>query len=304
MDAKITKQRLGNLLSYDWLKILVVVGIAVVLLVVFFTMVGTRPTKYQTYSIYGYTDLSAGTDEYGLADALENKGVFSYDILKTSVESFSGNEYASTVYTARRMAGEGTVMFVTDLPEYDENGELTQESTLSSLLGDSLYDGKTVGGFMDTRYWMQECESYLTRFFGADWRTNEEPSETAVRDSFLARNGKDKRFRSAANKEAGIAQERARIVKLRTDFLFLEQAFENGDLSHTECTAGNGNTYAAGICVGALKNVSKLFYYVDENNSVTAEHVNVMLFYNDYGVGDDLRYETVSFLRYLVETYN
>ena len=33
MDARITKQRLGNLLSYDWLKMLIAIAIAVCVIV-------------------------------------------------------------------------------------------------------------------------------------------------------------------------------------------------------------------------------------------------------------------------------
>ena len=54
MDAKITKTRLGLLLSYDWIKI---VGswVAVVLLwLLIFTMTATRATTGQSFELYAY----------------------------------------------------------------------------------------------------------------------------------------------------------------------------------------------------------------------------------------------------------
>ena len=57
MDARITKQRLANLISYDWLKILVTIAAFVLVLVVLFTTTATRPAKEQQIAIYAHTDL-------------------------------------------------------------------------------------------------------------------------------------------------------------------------------------------------------------------------------------------------------
>ena len=57
MDARITKQRLSNLISYDWLKMLVTILVFVLVLVLLFTMTATRPRKDQEFAIYAHTDL-------------------------------------------------------------------------------------------------------------------------------------------------------------------------------------------------------------------------------------------------------
>ena len=125
MDARITKQRLGNLISYDWLKMLVTIVVFVLVLVLLFTMTATRPKNTQEYSIYAYTDLTATSSFTNLGDTLEERDVLSYDILAINSESFAGNNYASATYSARRAAGQGTVMFITDNPVYetDDNGD-------------------------------------------------------------------------------------------------------------------------------------------------------------------------------------
>ncbi len=109
MDAKITKQRLANLLAYDWLKILVTIAVAVLALVLLFTMTATNPTTAQTFTIYGYTDLRVGTENMSLDSRLEENKVFSYDILKIGSESFYGNSYSAAAYTAGRGRRHGDV---------------------------------------------------------------------------------------------------------------------------------------------------------------------------------------------------
>ena len=44
MDAKITKQRLGLLLSYDWIKIIGICAAAVLVWALLFTTMATRAT--------------------------------------------------------------------------------------------------------------------------------------------------------------------------------------------------------------------------------------------------------------------
>ena len=139
MDARITKQRLGNLISYDWLKMLVTIVCFVLVLVLLFTMTATRPRNTQEYGVYAYTDLSTTSSFSNLGETLLERDVFSYDILAVSAEGFSGNNYASATYSARRAAGQGTVMLLTDNRVYqtDENGEpvVETESQLYSFTG-------------------------------------------------------------------------------------------------------------------------------------------------------------------------
>ena len=301
MDAKITKQRLGNLLSYDWLKILVAIAVAVTALTVFFTMVRTRPTGAQTYTVYGYSGLQRGNDFLSLEDSIED--VFSYDILKVNADSFDGNRYQEMAFTARRAAGEGTVMFVSDYVLDDGNEETKEMSDLSLLAQNYLSDraGDEANSLLlDTKKYLADAESYLQKYFGENWREGT-LDEAAARATFDKRNGKDKRFRYRKSKyEQGVVQEYARLNKLREDYLFVLKAFEENKLSHTEYTADDGQTYSVGICLGAL-NIRNLFYYTVDGVQ-SGEKVNLIVFNNGERMGD-LKFETFSFLRYLVERY-
>ena len=301
MDAKITKQRLGNFLSYDWLKILIAIAAAAVALSLFFTMVGTRPTEAQSFEVYGYFDVTTGSDFNGLSDDLDKKDAFSYEMLTVTSESFSFETYGSTVYTARRSAGEGTVMFLTDFVTYDEEGKLKEDSVLKSLTANALVDSdRAGGGFFDTAYFMESSRAYLARFFGEDLTA--ELDEKAAEESFLARNNRDKRFLSESKKQKGIEQEKARLIKLKADYLAVEAAFGRGALTHRIVEDENGKTHSAGIGVGNLKGISNLFYYKNGEEIATAD-LALVIFYNNYGKQNELRYDTLSFLSYLVEKY-
>ena len=74
MDAKITKKRLGHQLSYDWIKIAGTCILAVVLLLVLFTTIATRPTAGQTFDFYTFFDVRFNSSRLGSLDTLKEKG--------------------------------------------------------------------------------------------------------------------------------------------------------------------------------------------------------------------------------------
>ena len=134
MDARITKQRLGNLLSYDWLKMLIAIVIAVFLIILLFTMTATRVTNAQTFAVYAYTDLTAGKDFNSLGSTLKTNEVLSYDILETKTEKFSADDRYD-IFSLRRTVGEGTVMFISDVRTYktDDAGNPVYDENLSLI---------------------------------------------------------------------------------------------------------------------------------------------------------------------------
>lgn len=286
LDAKITKQRLGNLLSYDWLKILLVIAAAITALTVFFTMVRTRPTEEQTFTVFGYC-VREGAHHEDEPDADR----FSYEILATASETFDAK--TSYLFSVRRSTGQGTVMFISDITQPDEEGNVVQQSDLMALT-----DGVSGGIALDTKEYMTECRAYLTRFFGEELK-EENLNAELVRETFLSRNGKDKRFRTNAKKEAGILQEEERLKKLRNDYLTVVSAIEDGKLVHKEKTTDD-KTYSVAFGMGELNKISKLYYcgaYEDKQDALC------LVLLNNRNPDSDLRYEAVSYLSYLVQTF-
>lgn len=300
MDARITKSRLSNLLSYDWIKILVAIVVAVLGLVAFFTTIKTRPGRIHTFTVYGYAGIYSGTfANQAERDLLE--GVLSYDILKADFESFGEDEYSDVAYAARRSSGTGNVMFTTTNP--GEGGE----SVLQNVAGGELTEIA-----LDVEQYLSDCEQYLIRFFGENWRTAEVDVAEA-KQCFLKRNGKDNRYRfSAEKREQGVKDECARLEKLREDYLAVLESFQDGTLEYSEVKDESGNLRKNGISLKNLAGVNRLFYYYEEESkAVSTANLCMILFRNDNDAGvaaskveNDLRYECISFIRYLVGKFS
>ncbi len=320
------------MLSYDWLKILAVIALAVLGIYLLFTMVTPTPALDQTFKVFSYYEIKQGTKFSSLGYSLAEKEVFSYDVIKVGQEALSSSD--SQVYTARRAAGEGTVMFVSDVWTYeyetnpdgttktddennpiikkDEQGKdvVAEQSSLYTLGANSVvYQEGIYGDFYDTKYFMRLCEEYLAKFYDDFTQEAQTPKEEVVREVFLARNGKDNRYRSKAKKEEGIVDEGKRIEKLQEDYLYVTEAFASGKLSHTSytITPEEGEPYVVnlGIKMNELRGINQLASYKSnkEGETYVTDELNLMIFNNGIIRNGDLRFETISFLRYLVENY-
>ena len=305
MDARITKSRLANLLSYDWLKIAAVILAAVVAICVFFTMVQTRPGKYHVFTVFGYSGLVAGD---GAQDFLEylQRDVFSYDVLEVEQEAFGESRYSDTVLMARRTTEQGNVMLTSTNPIDPEDPSVT---VLSQLLGG---ENHTIA--LDLDVYFEDCKQYLVRFFGEDWENG--PLIAAEAEAcFLRRNGKDRRFRSEAKRAEGVRAEYERLEQLRRDYRFVMAQVESGALPLLDVEDENGVPRHKALGLGGLAGLRKYFYYTSTTSEEgaegrNAENICIFLFKNDDDAGvpaekveNDLRYEAVSYLRALVERF-
>lgn len=222
MDARITKERLNRMLSYDWLKIVGFCVVAIIVWTLVFTMSATRITASQQFTVINYSGNVSTVNtkmSKSLADAY-NKDVFSYEVIEVNEVDVGGNdEYASTLMETRMTTAEGDVIFVPDITAedygYKFNGETVYDSYVQRLVrlyGYNLmnFDPENENGFF------KSMERYLNRYFGGDYE-NGELDEAAVRVDFLARikDNKDKRFKKEAQVQQGLVDEMARIEKYR-----------------------------------------------------------------------------------------
>lgn len=301
MDARITKRRLADMLSYDWLKIIGASALAALFFCVFFMMIATRPADGQKFYVYAYNGLYGGADFNRLGDDLKNKNAFGYDVLDTGSEVFSsGGIYGNTVFQARRTSGEGRVMFVSDRRTEDEQGKMN--SDLLGFLENAGTEKESFDGFLDPQAFLSETEEYLKSFFGNE--LTGELNEERARDAFMKRNGRDKRYRSAEKKEAGVRQEEARLEKLKNDYLEVKSAVDCKRLEYATYTGYNEKEHVMGFSVKSL-NLTPLVYYVAEEEGMQIrKNSDIVLCLFDNGTREgDLKYETVNFLSYLLNTY-
>ena len=299
MDARITKQRLANMLSYDWLKIVGIIALAAVFFSLFFTMIGTRPTDGQKFYVYSYNGLSVGGDFTQLQEKMKEDNVFAYEILDSGSESFTANKlYGNAAFTARRAAGEGRVMFINDVRKKDENGN--ENSQLLNLIDNKGTPQETFGMFLDPQKFLNECKDYLSAFFGED--LSGDVNHEKVRETFMARNRKDARFRSAAKREEGVLLEEARLEKLKADYL-LVRSEEGKALSYVTYTS-EVREHTIGFSMTQLNITPLVYYTVEKDGEQVQEKTDIALcLFNNGAREGDLKYETVNFLAYLLREY-
>lgn len=333
MDAKITKKRLGNMLSYDWIKI---VALAVALILVWyllFTMTATQLTTAQTFSVYSYIGTSANDlfDKY--PSSLKN--IFSYDIQSITSEDFNnGGNQAATVVQARFSVGEGDAMFVSTVRD-EENGSYTAGegeeaetvyySYLESFLYGYYYSVETFGegGYLD------ELNAYLDQYYLGDYK-NPDPEvaqidETLVKKDFRARLKKlnDKRYKKEAEIKKAEVQELARVESYRLALIEFEGYLEKGYISFQKTALNLQNSlgetetkedyYSINLCpneetMGSLKDA--VFYQktvTDETGTekkvATAENMNLVLLDLSESKYRYSRWEGLKFVNYVVRTH-
>ncbi len=290
MDAKITKSRLGNFLSYEWIKAVLVAALFAVLVVVIMISCGVRVQPGQRFSVMTYMDVWAGNDVQAFGEN-DTKAIFSHGILTGGAEALDTNN-GYDVFPSRRAVGEGDVMFITHGYE---------DSSLQTLIDENRSDS------MDPQLYLSKTEEYLKGFFGGDLTGGVLDTDRATQ-AFYARAEGDNRFRTDAQKAAGVLQEIARMNKLRDDYLFVKNCFADGTYSFTEITKEDGSKVVAAINLSSTKlaRITSLAAYAKPDGEDSAVRTNEglqLLIMNNEARDGDLFYETVSYLRYLVEHY-
>ena len=113
MDIKINGGRLKNLLSYDWVKMLVSVIAGIVVWSLLFTTLATRVTVGEEFVFMVYENVNTVNTKKNneLLTKLKNDEVLSYDVLKTYVSNLtSAGQYSATyMLSLRTSIQEGDV---------------------------------------------------------------------------------------------------------------------------------------------------------------------------------------------------
>ena len=217
MDAKITKKRLSRMLSYDWIKIILLAAALIVAWTLIFTMTATRITPAQQYTVFNYDGNRAFqfTQFDKAYDDAFDRGIFSHEVLEaTSYDMTTTGNNLHTVMDSRLQTDEGDAIFVSN--EWDSNTGVEQEDgtveyqytylqTFIARYGYSLYD---------INEYLTYMEGYLNGYYIGGYDTgvlNEEKVET----DFRSREKNDKRFKTKKQKNAGVLKDIERIQKYR-----------------------------------------------------------------------------------------
>lgn len=259
MDNKITKSRLSDLLSYEWILMIVIAVVSIFAWEIFYTVGSVKLTVGQDFKYY-YDQNIIVEDDAELRSRLVNGNTFSYDVLKLSAEALSKENF---VLGDRLSIQEGDVIFTDSLGlnEFEDENQTIPKTVRAKSLIDSdkiyigsldqmVYDAKiylTKNFFVDGAYSQIEqkvvADEILPNLITllSEGNTESEKILNSIDDDkvekmFLKRNKEDNRFREKSAVKKGIELEKERIIKLCENVLFFEDFIQNNQealLSYT-----------------------------------------------------------------------
>jgi hypothetical protein len=269
MDAKITKTRLAQTLSYDWVKVVAAALAVIFVWVLIFTWTATRITNTQKYVIHNYFGVSLGDGYYDSYPTYGKGKVFSYEVFEVdNVNVNQDQQLGYQLLETRFAVGEGDAMLIADidnptayydkdgnqLNKVEENTEYFLKSYLETFARTSYSrfvtrlddeEGKD-GIFTQLRKYLEKfytVASTAEKTYGGFTFTvadfdNDSLNEEAVIQEFTnrAKANKDKRFKTQAEWEKGYADEIARIKAYQVAY---EQVFSYLDEGYIALTAWN-----------------------------------------------------------------
>ena len=328
MDAKITKNRLSRMLSYDWLKIIAVAIAVIVMWTLILTMTATRITTAQSFVVYNYVgNLSFSQTKFDkdYQKAFHN-GVFSYEVLESVYYDLPANgEYAYTVLDAHLAADEGDVVFVADIDNpdrpYEQDGETLYDSYVQSFVGSFCYRLENLDPDSNTGYFAR-MKNYLNTYYNGDY-VNGVLNKEKVEADFRARvkENKDKRYKKEKQIQEGIAKDCERIQSYRDGLIEFFSYINDGLIAFEKTTVYDhekGKTVYEDVIAtinlcpdeNRMKNLSDYVAYqttyVDEAGqtqySKSAENMHIA-FLRMESTEPGFEYESILYVNDVVRTY-
>ena len=328
MDIKIKGNRLKNLLSYDWLKIIVAIAAGIAVWSLLFTTLSTRVTVGEEFVFNVYEnvysrDESKNTD---ILKDLKDKGQLSYDVLNMKSERIAGaGQYnASYMLSLKVSVQEGDVMIISDGRAGKMQDDVDPTLEIKRVVN--------AGYLYDIEKLLLDASDYcIDNGFVSVKDGHVTYNEETIKQYFLTKRLKSagnyrKTFRTEAQKNEGVALEIKRIKALYENYLYVSQAILKaqvlgcdflwyGELnkydSEGNIIEGEGEIAPYGIDLYKLNQSLteedaprvKDTWYTYADGKTTDEGLVACVF-NFRGYQPDMQYETLAFLRYLIETYS
>lgn len=306
MDNRITKKRLYDFLSYEWIAALVAIVAVIFLFELIFTTAGVRLMKGQSFHYY-FDETVYSESDSGFYDTLISAKTFSFDVKEVGAEILLAE---SNVLYARVANDEACAIFT------DSGGEYVR----AKMMIDS-YSMFTLGDESDTDGLLYKSIEYLKQFTkkGGDPLNYDDMDQSLIASNFELRTTA-RIYRNDLN--AGlisVEDEYARIKKLCEDVAYFKKVIEY-DAQRTDGVSifysyklGEQIVDAGGEKPGGYdERVAKNYGINMSALGVTAKDVFkvkegegdvILLAFNRQKVAPDLCYETVSFLDTVIKKY-
>ncbi len=235
MDNKITRRRLSDFLSYEWILMIVIVVAAIIVWEFAYTVGAVRLTTGQHFKFY-YDQTISSSDNDKMYDLFNKYDTFSYDVLKLDSESLT-SEY--NVMSVRLSVQEGDILITDKKQTMKDDGNGGQEVDESkSVRAKSHVDNYSMYALDDMLF---DAQKYLAQFLndGLDVLDSEGKydlnkivnyiydfnnySDAKIRSYFLRRMKDDNRFRSDEQKANGFNLEKDRIKDLTKEVKLFDE---------------------------------------------------------------------------------
>ena len=341
MDAKITKKRLGEFFSYEWIKVLAIIAALIIGWSVIFSFTASRLTEDQLFTVINYMGTDVGKDFNNSPDLLlGGKKALSYEVNEVSTLDITvdGNSMAASLLETRLATSEGDVLFAADTP-YEgegrpvvEQGEIVYDGEGKIVKEDSTY----LYSFLVSRYHyltipvedvvypgvgkkegiITVVDDYLAQFFT---KNGDEYDETTLNKAeaerqFRARVKKtgDKRFRNEKLLKEGLEKEYGRLQQYCVAFETFKDYLKEGIIVSQETSLvfsdDDGKPFVVtgkfslNLCPTAEMSALKDCVSYSKEGETTAENVN-LVFLDLEGSREEFVGEKLLYVNYLVERY-
>ena len=221
MDNKITKSRFSSFIAYEWIKIIVVILVAVFFWEFMFAFTGVRLSHGQQFKVLYDEYLSSDYEKDIIYATIENKA-FSYDVIDLGSEfMYPGLD---NIIDTRYQTFDGDVVVTS-------HKELVTDEKVKYHRTYSIIDAYNVWSFEKA---LKDGESYLKGLLKKEFANdvqkvydydNLDPAK--IENLFRTRMKKDNRFRSESQKKEGIKLEKQRIQKICENLKITKYLLEN-----------------------------------------------------------------------------
>lgn len=329
MDNRITKKRLSDALSYDWIKIIVITLAVIIVWEFVYTVTATRLTSGQNFKLFFDQNIVVG-DAGPLMNKLSEDKAFSFDILEINSENLIEEQ---NLLSLRIQVDEGDIIFTDNVDKETtiKNGDIVKENRAKTIVDDNpIYSFEKL---------IEDAKNYLTSTYFIDGKTQialENIDDSKVESVFRQRMKKDNRFRKEEQIQQGIPKEKERVEKLVNDIIFMQEFIEKApqkygedifmrytryelktalfpddqnykQLYQMEKGEFNRENLIYGIDLGKLtggkENVSSLVKVSTNKDQTTADNV-IMMVINLQSAQPHLQYETLSFMKTIIINYS
>lgn len=340
MDAKITKQRLKRLFSYEWIKMIAVVVALIFGWVMIFELTETRIKPSQRFTIFNHMQNKAivPLTEKKIQGAF-NDNAFSSEVIEITYQDLStAGMYNHQTLESYLGVSDGDIMLVPNLvnptstldkdgdnkPDTDENGDIIYQYTYPESLINPYRKYMTNLNPQTEGSYFYELEQYLNGFYDNGWEDETSINTQKIEREFRARVARthDKRYRNEKLLSAAIPYEIERIEKYRdayaklcgwlVDGLVCFNAPTHIDGHPEDGVKGYDGIVSLNICPdeSRMKNLKAYYSYpvygYDEEQEKTqllgysAKDMSVVFFYNPEQE-KTFEYESLLYVVWLVE---